>query len=283
MNRFRGMEEYNNLITDIKKNYMPVSTNCFMYFSQIEKYILQDRLLYEKYMGGLLIYIDEITYYRLYYYWNTSYPFFFEKKDKAVVIIDIYNVEKSSEQIKMEEKFSNSGFRLDKRTRYIGADYQLIQENLKKYLPLSERLFSGAKLEVKHPTKGMIPQIRELQASMETIHFYEIPYMSDEEMYEAGCKGRIICIVNPDGKVCAVSTFLYDNSVHGWLGILKDYRNRYGIIPILVKHKLSYAQQNNLKMTGAISENNKKSIKAHFELGYCWLDKYNEFWVIDSK
>lgn len=279
MDKFIDIEQYNGLINNAKKEYKPVVTNCYIYSSEIEKYIRQGRFLYEKHVGGLLIYIDEVTYYRAYYYWNVDYALEIDKKDKCVAVTHIYNEGKSEKLIQMEGKLLKAGFHMGDLMDYMQAERYLYKKNLEMYLPMAERIFHDAGLEVKVPTIEMIHQIRNCQAQMETIPYYEIPYMSDEEMYRAGQEGKMTCVINKEGKVCAVWAILFPNSTHGWVGILREYRKFSGIAIIQRKDPLLYAEKNNLNMTTAISEANEQSMKFHIRLGYRPTGRHIEFWV----
>ena len=172
MERFVAIEQYNSIVNETKKLYRPVFTNCYMSQDETEKYILQGRLGYKKQEGGLLIYKDEISYYNICFYWNLDFPLPILKMDRPVVTTNIYNISKSDKLIKMEERLRDVGFYMGDRLRQVKtvSDFAL-----EKYLPVAEKLFFNAGLEIKAPTMDMIPQIRECLRQMETIPFYEIP------------------------------------------------------------------------------------------------------------
>lgn len=208
-----------------------------------------------------------------------AYPFLIQKKDKPCVMVNIYNGTKKEKLIKMEEKLSAAGFQMDDRLQYIGAEQAELQKNFEKYLPVSRELFENAGLKMVVPTKSMIPQIKELQKQLKTIPFYEIPYITDEEMCSSG---RVKCVINKEGSVCAVSAGLYDNITHGWSGILKEYQKGYGIAVMLWRNLLLHAQEKNATIAGMISERNKQSIRFHFKMGFHWTGRYAEYWVLNA-
>lgn len=281
MERFVAIEQYNSIVNETKKLYRPVFTNCYMSQDETEKYILQGRLGYKKQEGGLLIYKDEISYYNICFYWNLDFPLPILKMDRPVVTTNIYNISKSDKLIKMEERLRDVGFYMGDRLRQVKtvSDFAL-----EKYLPVAEKLFFNAGLEIKAPTMDMIPQIRECLRQMETIPFYEIPYMSDDELFEAGQEGRVVAVVNREGKVCAANIYLYKNETLGWVGIFKEYRGSYGIAPVLRKHMISYSKKQGIdKRLGWISETNIPSIQFHLKSGSAWTDRYMEYWLCDTE
>ncbi len=282
MEKFRDTEEYYSLVNSVRKEYKPVFTNCYMYSSEAEKYIAQGRLLYEKLQGGILVYVDEMAYYRTYYYWNLSYPFIFQKKDKPTVIVELYSVAKNRKLLTMEEHLFKAGFRMEDKMRSVEADCEIMKKRLDKYLPMSERMFNGMGLKMMAPTMSMIPQIKECLAQMETIPFYELPYISDAERLTEGLEGRLICVVDKERKVCALWECPFANSTYGWSGILKEYRIFSGIFALQQREALLYAQKHNLNLIGWISEANTKSINAHMQIGFKWADRYMEYWILNA-
>ncbi len=277
MDKFQNVEEYNNLVNGVRKEFKPTLTNCYLYPEEVERYISQGRLYYEKYVGELLIYSDEMTHYRIYYYWNQNYPFLVYKKDKVCAVANIYRgAEKSEKLLKAEEALLGAGFNQGDRMRHIEADWEVFQKQLRKFLPPAEKLFLEAGLKVMKPTKEMCPKIREFQKHMETIPFYEMQYITDSEMCESG---KVICIVNQEGEVCAVDSW----GNQGWKGILEEYRKSCGISLIQCKLLAEHLQERKIKkLTGMISETNVQSIRFHFALGYHWVDRYTDFWLLES-
>ena len=131
MNRVRSAEEYRELVRLTKERTGKTDTNCVIMSSEMERYILQDRLYARTFPEGLALYIDEGRYYEMYYFWAVGSPLPDLRADKPVSAVEIGTAGRKTDHLeRMEQRFPQAGFELYKTTLQLEADLRALGYDL---------------------------------------------------------------------------------------------------------------------------------------------------------
>lgn len=282
MQKIQSREEYVNIIDENKKAYKKLVTNCYMHVEEAEKYIAQDRLYFETVDGGLFLYVDEALYYLGYYYLAPDAGPEISAKDKDVVIKNIYaEGRKKDAVLRVEELLQQNGFVLADTMRQISADPETVLKNLERPGKVAKRILDSSGFRLVSAAPDRLEEIREWQNHMDCIPYYQVDYFTDEELLEEIDAGRLVCMVDATGKICAVRhVFVRGKSMYGWVSIGEAYRKRYGMVLVFSVYTLEYALKHGLKVMGWITTTNQPSIQYHMKIGYQWENRYTDEWLL---
>lgn len=285
MKKIATMDEYIQLLKDIKKKYSPIFTNCYMFKSEISRLITQNRFYYEEIEGGGIFYADELTHYQAYYHVNIDCKIHFNKKEKDIVIKNIYLDGRKPEKIKrIEQKIAQTGFELVDRMGQIEGDPKVILQNIERPFRISERILKQEGFQLTPAKKEMLNEIRDMQLQINEIPYYQFSYYSDEELIDEADQGHLVCILNPNDEICAVRHFFIEGSgIYGWIAIKEPYKKKYGMAIVFSEYTLRYAMEHDLKVLGWITDTNSVSIQYHHKIGYHWTGRYADEWLLRTK
>lgn len=274
MDSFDSYEDYISVIDRIKRQYKPVVTNCYLMRNEITRYIEQNRIFYETEEGGVLIFVDEIAFYSLYYYWNISFQVMLASTDKMIVSKTLFMNQKRPDQISMDELLNETGFVFGARMREAVKARPYSDSAL---LNISKRIFDSSGLRIVGADWNMISRIREIISVDDELRSYEIPYMTDEEIVKAGQEGTFVCVLNKSDDLVAIRCNVTETSSNGYMRILDEYKARYGIAAVLLEYSDSRGERKGVKISGWIEEDNEKSVRLHMEMGRKWGNRYMEY------
>lgn len=284
MKNLKKIEEYFELVNQVKKKNTLMYSNCYLYQDEIQKLISQKRFYYEAINGGLIFYVDEKKYYETYYFLNVDTDWKIAKKDKDIVIKNIYiEGEKNKKLELLEEKLRISGFYLLDHLLHVKGDVELALSKLEKLNKSSQLLMQQGGLLMVPPDWKLVSQIREMLENIEMIPIYQIPYFTDEEMIAMGKEDGFICIVNRENELCALEFPFKKNLSYGYMAIKEEYQKLYGIAVALSFYRLNFLKERNLKSLAWIANTNLNSLKYHMNLGYHCTGRCMEEWVLRAK
>lgn len=279
----KNIEEYSKLTLQLYDRNILVETNSSLFSGKLNKLIKEGRVFYDIVDEGILFYIDEKRYYDLCYYLNVDKDWNISRKEKDLVVKNVYVEGEKSDRLKqLEEKIKMKGFFLSDRLVQVEGELSVIERKLEKPYYNANKLMLRNGFSVVEPDEGLIPQIRELEKNIKSVPIYQIPYFSDEEILTLGKEKRIICIVNDKKELCAIKTVTEEKSSNCYVAVKEEYQQMYGLAIVLIWYQMCYVEENNLKWTGWMEETNNESIKFHMNLGYRWSGKYMEEWVLLS-
>lgn len=89
MKKIESLSEYRALLGENKKTHNGIDKNCFLLPSGMEKFISAGKVYYRSYDQGILIFIDENSYYNLYYYIEKGSTFPVFSCEKPVLIEEL--------------------------------------------------------------------------------------------------------------------------------------------------------------------------------------------------
>lgn len=285
MKSVASINEYLNILKDVKNKYSPIYTNCYMFKPEIERLIHQGRLSYEETEGGVVFYSDESTHYQAYYHVNISRKFEISKKEKDVLIRNIYvDGRKNGKLEEMEARISETGFVLEDRMGQIEGKPETILENIKRPYRISNRFLTAEGFQLTTASKDMLDEIRKMQLEIEEIPYYQFSYYSDEELMEEIAQGHLMCILSPEQEICAVRHFFIEGTgIYGWVAVKEAYKKKYGMAVVFSEYMLNYAVEHGLKPMGWITDTNSASIQYHTKIGYHWTGRYMDEWLLKTE
>ncbi len=280
MKSIDSYNEYCDIVAQTKQKYKSSVTNCLLSIDDINRLSGQHRIFYEESEGGILLYVDEMKHFLFYYFWNLDYPLIMSRREKSIVTRIIYSEPKRETQIKIEQMLIQCGFEFGDNLRQ-AVKVRNTDDDPK--LSLSRRLFEGSGLSLVNAKEEHVQEIREMMTVDDTMHNYEIPYLTDQEMIELGQEGRFVCVVDKSNTVVAFRGSSSSNTSNGYMRIREDYRVNYGIAMILLDYSDKYASKRGQKIINWIDERNTSSARLHIDMGREWGDRYMEYLVLNGR
>ena len=130
MKKVETLNEYKELLRQNKSKHRQVDTNCFLMSSVVGEYITKGCLFAEEYNQGLILFIDEGSYFNLHYFWESGTPLPNLKQNKPVVIEELNNNGSRDAYLSQFEPFLiHAGFSLLKNNLQVAA---LVKESDKE-------------------------------------------------------------------------------------------------------------------------------------------------------
>ena len=285
MQQVQSLEEYRSLVKKVKSEHKAVSSNCFMFPDAVQRFIDLGRFYAEEMNAGVFFYSDEENYYQAYYYLDPEAELTLAPKDKPVVVQHLYAAgAKKDKLVKTEEQLSRAGFVFDNRMRQVTVDPETGIQKTQALGRFVRKMLADKGFRFCAATEDMIPQIEELQRITPEIPYDQIPYFTVDEFNEDAKNGFITVILDRDDRVCAVRrAYLDGNTIHGWVIVKPEFKSINGMGLALSEISMHLAKEKHYKICGWIDEENVASQKYHAKIGYTYLDKYTERWVLPAR
>lgn len=283
MDKVESLDRYKELLAETKEQCgRRLVTNSYMFLDEIRRYIDLGRLYYEKLENGIVFYSDEESHYRCYFYVNPAGTAKIEKKDKLLLAQLLYRKTKSTKELGMTEKLKEAGFFQRDIMDYITADPSYCIKKIEPLVKHIRRLLDENRLTFRTVLPSELDKVREFQNNMDNIPYYQIVYHSPEEYECLIREGRLECVVDTEGNLCALHFFDVGNGKgDGWYAIKKEYRGAYGIAMLFSYSGMKDKEKSSLeKVCGWVLRDNVESIKYHKKLGYVWEDRVMEEWTL---
>lgn len=287
MDRVESMDQYELLLAETRRNCKnSMVNNSYMFTKAIQRYIDLGRLYYERLEGGIVFYSDEESHYRCYFHVDSSSDVKLgkkiEKKDKLVLSQVLYRKNKTARELAIARKLEESGFALQDIMDYVTVDYLQTLKKVGPYVKHIQRLLDDSHLTCRTLLPSEVKQFVEFQSDIKCIPYYQLAYHSPEEYERAIQEGRVECVVDQEGNLCAAHYFDAENgALGGWYAIKEAYQKAYGIVMMFNYNAARYAEANNIgKEYGWVLRNNTESIKYHKRIGFIWQDRVMEEWIL---
>ena len=283
MERLKSLQEYRNLMEEVKSVCNSPFSNAFFWPADLERYIKNDRLYYEKNNAGVVYFSDEGSYYKLSLCVDKQKPFTIESREKKLLVRSIYK-EKSADWEMIEHTLEANGFYKAGSVLQVQANVQeLLGKNkkLEKYiLIMNKKGFYCVTADLE-----MLMETRKLIEKSITIKDYHIDYRTPEETTEDLSEGGCLCIVNEQGQVCAgCYTFVKNGIANGTAMVVEEKYKMNGFAPVLLYERCRRLSERGIKnLSGWILTDNDASLKYHKSMGYQFTGIYADEWILNKK
>ena len=273
MEKICNMQQYKTLISQNKEKHQHVSTNCFTMGNFMQELIDSDRLYYQEYASGLVIFVDEERYYNIYYYLDLDSEFPDLRQDKPVLIEELNNNSRRDAQIEnLSRKISQKGFRFLKNNLQLEMDLTAHIDNLREEFDKRLlRLESGLKLDYATDTEQIKKAVELWESALDPT---DIPLDHMKTSLEENEK--IICVFDEAGEVCATNWWINTSkSSEGRHTVTHPNHYRKGLASlVLLAWYIDAYDSGAVKAIGWADETNVKSIAMQQKLG-CELNNRN--------
>lgn len=283
MDKLNNIEEYKALLKQFRKEHKTFFSNLYFMPKDIERYISLGRVEYEKKEEGLFFYFDEESYYRVCMYVEARGEFSLSRRDKKLLVRNIYRENEQDEKLKkFESNLKISGFDL------VGTSFQIqgitkeLWQNcsrLEKYFPSMEKKgFSCVEADY-----SRYKEIEDLILDSDIIKDYQMNYLTEQEKQQM-IAGSYLCVLDKQNQICAASiAFVHDGIARdGVIAVKEEYKMR-GVAPMLTYQRYKWFWENKVDSAqGWILVDNNASIKYHTSLGYRSTGKYANEWILEK-
>lgn len=284
MEILKNLEEYKELLVKYKPVCRRGYNNNYLSMDMVERYIELQRIYYEAEDNALTFITDEEKYYRAYVQTNPEADITIQKRDKPVLVRNVYKENKKTDVLlKFEDKLKKQGFSIyDESVQIVAKPLEMKEDVQKKY----DRAFSfleRAGIKIGYATEENFAEINFLRESEPILKDYHFLYETESEILDNIKSGYFRCAFNMDGKVCAAQQFSVENgTIQGnWLAVQEEYKVRYGIGTAMAYHSFLYAIEHEVQSYfGWVVRDNTKSIKYHQAIGYELTDKFADEWLL---
>lgn len=283
MERLENWEKYRELLKEAKQRGFTRFVNNYLDMNAVKRYIGLGRMEYWQDEGGLYIYTDEGSFYRLYIQCgeNGIKP---PGRNKPVLVRHVYREgSKGAAWQEVERQLQRLGFSLYSRSAQILAVPLENRENVLEKLERAERFLGRFDLRIIYADSSRLESIfclRERETELKPYHF---SYETMEERQQAIEKGYFRCVVNAQNELCAAQQFSVErNGIQGnWLAVETGYKEKYGIGAAMAYHSFAYAIEHNIRnYFGWLEKDNEKSLRYHQSIGYRLTGKAAEDWIL---
>ncbi len=282
MEKLKTFDEYTNLIKEVKSACKKPFSNIYYMSRDIKNYIGTGRLSYEKVSGGVLFFLDEELYYRVWLYIDEKAKFIICPQDKKMLVRNIYKSGEKEESLQcIDHRLEESGFQKEGTTIGIQGELQnLLQkcEKIKKYAEAMERKgFRCVEADF-----SMYGELEAIILDSGIVKDYQLDYRTEEEKRKLE-KGSYLYIADADGQICAASICIVENGIANGVALaVKEEYKRQGIAPYLTYHRFQWMRNKEVRIVqGWILTSNVPSLKYHQSMGHKFLDRYADEWVLD--
>ena len=197
--RVTSTQEYKQLIRCNKSRFEKTDTNCFLMSRGMEPYIQQGRLFVRQFPEGMAMYVDEGSYYELYYFWNSRAPMADLRRDKPVSLVEVDEGGKRGAYLAgMERKLFTAGFCVLKDTCQVEMNPCDPAHRLKESLALDQARMADEGLRFHYDDGSNLPRAVELWR--EYLDLADVPLDHTSLKPE----DKLLCVMSKDDRLAAV-------------------------------------------------------------------------------
>lgn len=284
MKKLQSFEEYTDIVKEFKSVCKKPFSNLYYMSDDIKKSIKLGRLAYEETEGGIVFFRDEELYYRACLYLNEKKQFAINPQDKKILVRNIYKTKEKEQRLQIVERgLEEGGFRKAGTTVGIQGETYKIYQKCKPMRKYAEALEKNGYRCIE-ASISMYQEIEEMIINSGIIKDYQLDYRTDEEKKKLE-GGSYLCIVDGDGKICAASLCVIEGGIGKVDGIAvrEDYKGR-GFAPSLTYHRFKWLSEKRIQLVqGWILDSNMPSLRYHRSLGYEFIDKYADEWIMEAR
>lgn len=284
MERLKSIDEYKALLLQYKQICRGGYSNNYLSLDSVNRYISMQRIYYIADEYVLMFMTDEERYYRLYVQSNAMADVVIRKKDKPILVRNIYKKDKKADALlNFEDKLKQQGFiGYDASVQIVAKPLEMQDCIQKKY----ERTITFLKklgVDIRYGKEEHITEIHNLQKKEPLLKEYHFLYETEKEILNNIKNGYYRCAFNESGELCAAQQFSVENGTlqGNWLAVKEEYKVRYGIGTAMAYHSFLYAIEHQIPLYfGWVVRDNIKSLKYHQALGYEISDKMADEWLL---
>lgn len=262
MKKITNFEQYTELFSHLQQKYPDMVYNHMMLPGEISHALEKNKLFYETSENGLIFYIKEKDFYKLYFFISEDAVLTVSHKDRPLLIECIYTARRPDPCVqKMQRKLSATSF-----VPYV--------ENKRIRARIEET--SGLSLENVQLKSGFFwrfacdADISVLYKLWKVMDIYNSTIPETEELQEFIQNREILCVCQ-NNQVCGVVRLKVENKKTGsiWLVAVDPHFRRQGIATEL--YRLSFSVLRNRGCTRVIEwcdETNKAVLSVSKQLGF---------------
>lgn len=267
MERVLSGEDYKRLVKKTKASVGKIDSNCFLMASAFVPYADEGRLYAEEFIDGTVVYVDEGSYYNLYYYWRRGVAFENYSQDKPILVEEqIRGINGVSLDTLANQRLLNAGFALIRNN----LQYELQLDGTQNYCELAKRaeeetLIEGLSLSSCRDEllREQVLTLWERRLGSEDVPWDHKDFMNRDD--------EVLCVVDASG-VLAGTYWWRKQSKTVWMTrhVVTDERFvRRGIGSLLLIECAAHAQRESTqRLVTWISDCNYNSIAMHEKIGY---------------
>ncbi len=281
MEKLKNMEEYKNLLGEVKSVCKHPFSNIYFMKEDIERYIMLGRGLYEKQQAGVIFYFDEENYYIVCLYVDAKKEFIINTQDKKILIKNIYKANsKKSNMLLIETKLQLLGFEKKGTSVQIQGNTLQILDHFKKVERYVKKLEAEG-YQCICADWQQFAQIEEMVLDSQIIKDYQLSYHTDDEKKKME-KGVYLCVLNPKKEICAASIMEVINGIsQGTAIVVKDEYKMKGIPSMLGYYRHHNLACRHIDVQQAwILIDNIVSLNYHKSIGFSCTSKYADEWIL---
>lgn len=278
MERVKSLEQYSALIKEVRQTHSSVQTNCYMLPDAVEKQLSKNKLFALDVGAGIALIIDEGAFYQLYYYVGLNETILFDRKDKPVILDQIYLQNKKTESVvQIEKKWLDCGFHNYKTYRHITL--KMTQEQLDG-IPLSLDDENYVMVKAKPSDTEAVSK---LWTSSLDVLSTALP--EPEEISELIEQGLVFCARSEaSGKIGAVMKLEYQRGVYLIHHVVVDSdHRRQGLAKRLYDYCYRLTGTEGTQYYGWVDVNNIPSLQLHLSKGWKFNGRLTSQLLLDSK
>ncbi|MCE5257638.1 MAG: GNAT family N-acetyltransferase [Chloroflexi bacterium] len=270
LERVVDLQHFSALVQQVKRQHPAVRSNCYLLPEAITRCAGQGRLYYERLESGSAFLCAEGSYYHLYYYVEGDRPFCYNPKDKPVIIETVYKAaERQANQSEPFSQWTANGFVLHKTSRQFMLNPLPAREQLAEQLAQAKARLHDAGFELATAGAAQLTEVQALWAG--ALDPFDFTYLSDEELRCELDQGRVSCVADACGSLCAVLLIIFERGASNCRHLVTGaaYRRSVGMGTALVLDWLvKAAAQGKSKCLAWIDQTNIPSLNLFAKLGF---------------
>lgn len=283
MDKLNSIEEYKTLLKQFRKEHKTSFSNVYFMPKDMERYISLGRVEYEKKEEGVYFYFDEESYYRVCMCVESGKVFNISKRDKRLLVRNIYRENEQDEKLKeLEKNLERNEFELVGTTFQVQAETNELWQKcsrLEKYVLLMQN--QGFRcIEADYPR---YKEIDDIIIDSNIIKDYQLDYLTEQEK-QMMLAGSYLCVLDKENQICAVSLCIVNGGVarNGSIAVIEEYKMK-GIAPLIAYQRFKWFCENGIELSQTwIRVDNDASIKYNKSLGYQSTGKYANEWILEK-
>ncbi len=201
MKKIESLNEYKELLRKNKANRTHMDTNCFLMSSAVEKLIDKDCVFAVEYSQGLIIFIDEGSYFNLYYFWESGMPLPELRQNKPVLIEELNNNGTRDAYLeKFEPVLTKAGFSLFQHNLQLEANLKDCEQELRDKLEQKKNRLEAQGFRIEPCTdEACMKKVVSLWES--ALEPTDIP----KDHKGLNPENEVFCIFDNENTLCAVN------------------------------------------------------------------------------
>ncbi|MGN0375532.1 MAG: GNAT family N-acetyltransferase [Butyrivibrio sp.] len=284
MERLVNFTEYRELIKEVKASGNKVFSNIYSLPAEMKEYIKAERMYYEKCAAGVIFYLDEGKYYKVYLCVDEQKEMKILPKEKKLLIKNVYNKCQSIQtENLLEHSLLKNGFYKAGVVLQVRAECSVVMKKSSK-IDKFVRMMNRNGYYCISADQSMQKEIEALIDHDSIIQDYHIEYRTEEEKYKDIEQGLFLCIVDKQKEICAASIATIQNGIAEGVAIaVREEYKMNGFAPVLTYERCKRLYDQGVYfINGWILENNDASIKYHKSMGYQFTGHCADEWILEK-